>query len=427
MKIKRQVKVQGETGHLEQQVKQAWRFTGNELKYIQEVLASGSLSARHGKMADRFEKLFAKTMGTKYAIALNSGTSTLHCAVAAAGVGYGDEVIVPALTIVCTGAAVIHHNGTPVFADSDRRTYNIDPADIARKITPRTKAIIVVPLAGLPCDMDPIMALAKKHNLRVIEDSAQSMLSTYKGRNVGTIGDCGSFSFEQTKHITTGDGGMLVTNDAEFGRQMRQLGCHGTRSVTAESGIWKGALVHDYIGWNYRLPETCSAVGLAQLERLEDFINLRKKIAGYYNEFIKKIDWLKPQYIPQDCTHSYYSYMLTFEGESELDKASAVLQKLDSELAAVGFKGGAFARPIYMEPGIAFNRCYGQDAYGTSIPADSAMWVPEEKNKYSGSCPVAEEIWLRSYNIPLFEDEKSMTENFEKFEKVIRGFSGKQG
>lgn len=408
--------LQGVGGHAEQRVPQAWRFTGNERKYVAEVMDRGVLSSRHGLMNSRFEHAFAEKFGVKYAISVNSGTSTLHSAVACAGVGPGDEVIVPAFTIICSAAAIVHHNGTPVYADIDRHTFNVDVKDVERKITERTRAIMPVPISGLPCEMDPIMELARKYDLMVIEDSAQTFLGKDdKGRIAGTIGHCGSFSFEQTKHMTTGDGGMLVTNDAELARRLRQVGEHGARCVSAESSIWQGALIHDYIGWNYRLPELCAAVGLGQLERLEEFVAYRTKWALEYERVISQVPWLVPQYVPPGYKHSYYAYMFTFEG----DKYGVERQDWDDALAEAKFEGGPFARILYFEPGIVNNRCYGKSGFGTPISTDAN---PSPTSPFAGSCPVSEEVQARSYWLHLFFPPEYLEQNVEKLAKAMKRF-----
>jgi len=409
--------MQGEGGHAEQRVLQDWRFTGNERKYIAEVMDRGVLSSRHGTMNGRFERAFAEKFGAKYAITVNTGTSTLHSAVACAGVGEGDEVIVPAFTIICSAAAVVHHNGTPVYADIDRRTFNIDPEDVRRKITERTKAIMPVPISGLPCDMDPIMQIAEEHGLLVIEDSAQTFLGKDdKGRIAGTIGHCGSFSFEQTKHMTTGDGGLLVTNDPDLARRLRQVGEHGARCVSADSSVWDGALIHDFIGWNYRLPELCAAVGLAQLERLDEFVAYRTKWALEYEKLITQVPWLVPQHVPDGYTHSYYAYMFTFEG----DKHGVNREEWDRALSEEGFEGGPFARIMYYEPALAHMRCYGSDGYGKSIPVDAD---PNPTSPFAGSCPVSEQVQERSYWLHLFFPPEYLEENVEKLARVMKRFT----
>ena len=219
----------------------------------------------------------------------NSGTSTLHSCLAAAGVGPGDEVISPALTVISNAAVTLHQNAVPVFADIDPDTFNMDPEDVERRITPRTKAIMPVHLYGLPCDMDPIMALAEKHHLIVIEDAAQCFLGQYKGRLAGTIGHMGSFSFENTKHMSTGDGGIVITNDERLAEAVRKFACVGYSMVTAASGQVRTKAFafqdpnfkrHTGFGWQYRLPEVAAAIGMAQVARLNEYVAKRQADLG---------------------------------------------------------------------------------------------------------------------------------------------------
>ena len=214
----------------------SWRFGDEELGYIKEVLDSGFGASTEGTMNARLERKFAERFGVRYGITHSNGTATMHSCLAAAGVGPGDEVIVPALTVISTASVVLHQNAVPVFADIDPHTFNIDPADVATKITPRTKAIIPVGLYGLPADMDPIMELAKKHNLYVIEDNAQCFLGMYKGRLAGSIGHMASFSFENSKHMTTGDGGIVITDDEVLAKRIRKFQCLGYSVVEADNG-----------------------------------------------------------------------------------------------------------------------------------------------------------------------------------------------
>src|SRR3989338_2588524 len=283
----------------------AWRFRGNELKYVKEVLDSGFGSSTIGTMNQRFEQAFAKRFGSRYAITSNSGTATLHQALAAFGVGPGDEVIVPALTVVMCGYAVIHAGARPVFADVLPDTFLIDPKDIERKITKKTKAIMPVHLYGLMCDMDAIMKIAKKHKLYVVEDCAQCYLGKdEKNRLAGTIGHVGSFSTENSKHLSTGDGGILITNSEMLAERMRKFGGMGFKNIRALNGqVRKNKdtfqdpkyLRHDVFGYNYRLPEVVAAVGLAQVERIDFIVKKRIQIAAKYLKALKRCDWIIPQ------------------------------------------------------------------------------------------------------------------------------------
>ena len=283
------------------------KYLGNELKYLKQVLDSESWAATSGSWNNTLEKKFAEKFGVKYGVALNSGTSTLHAAIEAAGVGPGDEVISPSLTVIMDSTATIHANAVPVYVDIEQGTWTMDPVDLEKKITPKTKAIIPVSIYGLPCDMDPIMEIAKKHNLVVIEDNAQCMLSKYKGQVTGTIGDMASYSFENTKHISCGEGGIVITNNEEYAEKVRKVGGHGFKNLRAEEGrirlnqeVFQNPNYkrHDVLGWNYRLPEFNAAIALAQLERVDELIDLRIKSANIFIDVMNDYDFLIPQAIP---------------------------------------------------------------------------------------------------------------------------------
>jgi perosamine synthetase len=304
-----------------------WRFTGNELKYLEEVLQSGFTAGASGSMNQRLEEEFAKKHGQKFAITANSGTSTLHMALVAFGIGKGDEVIIPALTVASCGYAVWHCGATPVYADVLPDTFLMDPADVERKITSKTKAIMPVHIYGLMCNMEEIMKIACKHGLFVVEDCAQSLMAhDHKGRFAGTLGHVGSWSFENSKHISTGDGGIVTTNDESLATIMRQFGGCGFKNITAASGkvrvsrdkfqdpLWER---HNIMAYNYRLPEICAAIGLAQMERLEEFIDLRIKMGEGYISAIRKSELLIPQAVPSGYLNTYYTFGATFEGEKD--------------------------------------------------------------------------------------------------------------
>jgi perosamine synthetase len=261
------------------------KYQGNELKYIQMVLNEESWSGTGGTFVEQLEKEFAKKFGVNFAIAFNSGTSTLHAALLALGVGPGDEVVVPSLGPIMTSAAVVHAGATPVFADVNTDTFNINPWDIKKKITRRTKAIIPVHLYGYPCELEEL----SNYGIPFIEDCAQAFLSyydTFSGKKLlcGTMGKFGSFSFESSKHISCGEGGMLITNDEELALKARRIGGHGFAALTASSGRIRANPEifrfpdykrHSAIGYNYRLSEFQAAIALAQLERLDEIIRNR--------------------------------------------------------------------------------------------------------------------------------------------------------
>ena len=289
-------------------------------RYVEEVLDDGFGNRESANMIERFEKAFARKFHIPFAIAQNSGSGTILSGLLAAGVGPGDEVIVPTVTMAATAFAVIQCGAVPVFADSDPETFTIDPEDIENNITEFTRAVIPVHIFGLPADMDPILALAAKHRLTVIEDSAQCFLATYKGKLAGTIGQAGSFSFQGSKHMTTaGDGGMVIAHDPDYARNIRKAAIQGYRTLEARPGStmiprherqdW-GFHRHDRLGYNFRMSALLAALGLAQLERLDDLVAARRYIASQYEKVIQeeKGDWLILPYVPEESTHSYWTY-----------------------------------------------------------------------------------------------------------------------
>ena len=291
-----------------------------EKHYLQKVIASNRLS--YGPMSERFETEFAKLHDSRYAIFCNSGTSALHVALAALKERYGwqdgDEVIVPAVTFIATSNIVLHNGMTPVFVDVDRRTYNIDPALIESKITSKTRAIIPVHLFGLPCDMGPILKIAKKYRLKVIEDSCETMFANYKGKKVGSMGDIACFSTYIAHFIVTGVGGLATTNDPELAVMLKSLINHGRDSIylkiSDDQGVGKEKLFEIAakrfsfvrLGHSFRCTELEAAIGLGQLEQREKIIRARKENAEF---FIKKFEPLKDHlqlpFIPSDRDHMF--------------------------------------------------------------------------------------------------------------------------
>ena len=299
------------------------KYKGNELKYIEQVLNSESWAATSGSWNNTLEREFAKKLGTKYAIAMNSGTSTLHSALIACGVKPGDEVITPALTVFRDTSAILHANAIPIYADVDKETFNIDIKDIEKKITKKTKAIIAVSLYDLPLDIDPIVKQAKKHNLKVIEDNAQTFFS--KGFKLRS--DFASYSFENTKHLSCGEGGILITNNKKYAEVARKVAGHGFKNLKAEEGrvrlredVFQNPHYkrHDTLGWNYRLSEFGAAIVLAQLEKAKELVKLRQVSAELFLDVIKDCDYLIPQKVHEGCIHSYYTLGVIYEGEKKV-------------------------------------------------------------------------------------------------------------
>ena len=365
----------------------SWRFDEREYQYIKEVLDSGFASGTSGNMNSRLEKAFAEKFGQKYAITFNSGTTTLHTALWSLGVGYGDEVIVTPLTVISCMNAILYCNAIPVFADIDPDTFLLDTEDIKRKITPRTKAVMPVHLYGQVCDMTEIMLISKEYNLGVIEDCAQCCMGTHKGKLGGTFGDVGSWSFENSKHITTGDGGIITCDDEDLADKIRKLNTQGFRNATAVSGkirvskdIFQNPSYkrHDLFGFMYRLPEVAAALGLAQLEKLDWFVEKRESMAKMYKKAIAAADcdWLVPQLTPENDRNSYYTFAAKFL------KDDITWEDFRKKFIENGGDG------IYA----AWALCYQEDSIEDVERMLNAMHLGGKLNTEKGICPNAENI-----------------------------------
>ena len=360
------------------------KFNGNEIEYVLRVLDTENPENKAFPWVQRFEEEFAAKLNTKYAIAVNSGTSGLHAALYAAGVGPGDEVIQPALTVVMDAYATIHLGGVPIFVDINEENYNMDPALIESKITDKTKAIITVSWFGLPVDMDPIMAIAKKHNLIVIDDSAETLLAHYKGVISGTNAHIGVFSFEHKKHLTSGsEGGMIITNDEQLAIQARKFAGIGYKHMTATAGRTHLAkstfqdpdyLRFDTIGLNYRMNAISAAVGLAQLERADFIVKRRQESAKFFLEAVKGCKWMIPQKVDEGFEHSYYTFAVDYRGLEERNVSWKEFYNRYTEKGGDGFYGNV-AVP-YLEPAL-LNKQFGR------------------VKLVQGMCPVAERLQKR--------------------------------
>ena len=361
------------------------RIYGNELKYLKEVLASEFRSSRGSAMMRRLEESFAARFNSKYAIAFVNGTATMHAALEAYGIQPGDEVIVPPLTMSATTFAVLQANATPVFADVDADTFLISASSIAERITPKTRAIITVALYGLSPDMDPIMDIAKKHGLFVIEDDAECLLGTYKGKIVGTLGDCASFSFQSSKQLTSGEGGMIITDNLELAEKVRKVQSLGYAGVSATKGkITKKDIQdpdysrHVTMGWNYRMPELCAAVALAQLENIDELVGRRKDVAKMFEEAARGFDWFAPQHTGSEYQNSYWAWV------ARLSRPDISWHEFRDRFIAKGGDGVYAAWKLtYLEPMFQTMNLLGRERFISTVNRD----------KYrAGLCPVAERI-----------------------------------
>ena len=374
--------------------KNRWRVGELELEYVKEAIDLGLT----GAMIKRFEARFAEKFDSKYAIAVNSGTSALHAALLALGIGSGDEVIVPPLTFIATTYAVLYVGAVPVFADINPETFNIDPDLIEEKITPRTKAIITVSLYGLPPEMNSIMDIAKRYKLKVLEDNAQCVLGKYENKIAGTIGDISIFSLQRSKHLTVGDGGVVITNDESLAERCRKFADLGYRTLTAKSITNEDIKEkiqqpdfkrHDLIGYNFRMPEVCAAMGLAQLDKIDDLIQKRIKIAKLYIEAVKGCKWLIPQFVANNVLHSYWAFTI----------------KLDTDNYNISWQ--TFRESFIKNGGKSF---YG--AWRLSYLEPSLLDMKFSNMTYKeGLCPVAESIQPRLIQLKTnFESIKTAEE-----------------
>ncbi|MBP1616096.1 MAG: Pleiotropic regulatory protein degT [Bacteroidetes bacterium] len=293
------------------------RISQLERDYVSQVLDNGFATSLNSVFTTRLETSFAKQFNSKYAIAHCNGTETMHTALAALGVEASDEVIVPALTMTSTSLAVLHNRSIPVFADVDPETFVLTAESIEKVITPKTKAVITVSLYGLSPDYDEILKVCRKHNLFLIEDNAECFMGKYKGKLVGEFGDFASFSFQASKHLTTGEGGILICNNEEYADNARRFSCLGYAGVSAKQGkITRNDIQdpkysrHIAIGFNYRMSELQAAVALAQLERIDELVDNRLEVANIFDEAILGTTLLKRQVEPKDYINSYWSYSL---------------------------------------------------------------------------------------------------------------------
>jgi perosamine synthetase len=299
---------------------------GNEKKYVMDCLDSTWISSK-GKYIAEFEREFASYTEIKYATTVSNGTVALHLALVALGIGPGDEVIVPTLTYIASVNAIRYTGATPVFVDSLKSSWQLDPDDIKRKITPRTRALMVVHLYGHPCDMDAICTIAKDQDLFIVEDCAEAFGAKYKGRHVGSFGDIATYSFFGNKTITTGEGGMVVTNNSTL--QDRVVHFKG-QGLAKYRQYW-----HDVVGYNYRMTNICAAIGLAQLEQAADILAKKKYIAQQYRQLLNNL----PVTLQEEAEHVECSYWMCSILVQEAELRDALRDHLERD--------GIETRPLF--------------------------------------------------------------------------------
>ena len=312
-------------------------ITKAEEKEVLSVLRSGILSL--GPKVAEFEKLFAKRVGRKYACAVSSGTAGLHLAMIAAGIGSGDEVITTPFSFVASANCIMYVGAKPVFVDIDPVTYNIDPKKIEAKITKNTKAILVVHIFGQSVDVDPILALAKKYKLKIIEDACESINATYKKRKVGTFGESAVFAFYPNKQMTTGEGGVIVTDNAELAMLCRSLRSQGR----GEDNTW---LEHTRLGFNYRLDEMSCALGLAQLDRIDQMLAKREKVAQRYNKRLCKLKAIKALCEVEQVRRSWFVYVVQLSDSYSKEDRDRIMRRLNKR--GIGCQN--YFPPIHLQP-----------------------------------------------------------------------------
>lgn len=308
-------------------------IVSNELKYVEDCIRSTWLS--HGKYVDLFEKKFAKFCDVKYATSVVNGTAALHLLLVSLGIKPGDEVIIPDLTFVATANAVSYTGAKPVLVDVDRQTWNIDPKMVEEKISAKTKAIIVVHLYGYPADMDKINSIAKDRNIYVLEDACEAHGATYKGKKAGSLGFASCFSFYGNKIITTGEGGMIVSNDKSVIERAAYLKSHAQ--------VARGSFNHTEIGYNYRFTNLQSAFGLAQLENVDNVLNVKRQNAVLYDFLLKDVEILMLPPREPWAESAFWMYSIVLKKEN-------IRKKLIEGLAGLGVETRPFFNPIHSLP-----------------------------------------------------------------------------
>ena len=340
----------------------------DDIAAVCDVLRSDWLTT--GPAVAELESAFAAVVGSAEAVAVSSGTAALHLSIAALGIGPGDEVIVPALTFAASANCVVYCGGTPVFADVDPVTLLVDPADVARKITPRTRAILAVDYAGQPCNYPVLRALARETGLALVADACHSLGGTEAGRPVGSLADLSCFSLHPVKHITTGEGGVVATDDAAIASRLRRLRNHGITSdhrERAESGAWFYEQVE--LGFNYRLTDFQCALGQSQLRKLPRFVERRQEIAALYDDALPCLPGVRPLGVRPDVSHAYHLYVVRVEGRDRVFQA----------LRDAGIGANVHYVPVHLHP-------FYRERFRTG----------------PGLCPAAESAYEQILSLPVF-------------------------
>ncbi|SIQ30261.1 UDP-4-amino-4,6-dideoxy-N-acetyl-beta-L-altrosamine transaminase [Halanaerobium kushneri] len=368
-----------------------------DLEAVVETLKSDYLTT--GPKINEFEEKFADYVDAEYAVAIANGTAALHAATYAAGIGEGDEVITTPITFAASANSILYHNATPVFADVDPDTYNIDPESIEEKITDKTKAIIPVHYTGQPCEMDEIMEIADKYNLTVIADGAHAVGAEYKGQKVGSVADMTTFSFHPVKHITTGEGGMITTDSKDLYDILIKFRTHG---ITKESSEYinesHGPWYHEQqkLGYNYRITDIQCALGISQLEKIDKFLTRRREIVEEYNKAFSDFEGI---IIPEQLRNTNSAWHL-YVIQLDLEKLSADRKEIFKDLRNKNLGVNVHYIPVYYHP------------------------YYQELGYEKGICPNAENLYERIITIPLYPkmSDQQVEEVINRAKEVIRKY-----
>ncbi len=388
-----------------------------EKKAVMEVLDSGELSGFTAGNTDRFyggekvrklEEDFCKYFGVKYAVAVNSATSALHCAVSAMGVGPGDEVITSPYTMTASATCILMCGAVPIFADINEDTFCLDPKEVEKKITPNTKGIVAVNILGHPCDFDELKRLAEKHNLFIVEDNAQGPDAHYKGEKTATIGDAGVFSFNRHKAIQSGEGGVMLTNDKDIFFKACCMRNHGEYAV---EGFETQDIVNT-IGVNYRMTEMEAAVAIEQFKKLPEINERRIERANRLTAGLREIDGITPPYVQDNCRHVYYFYGIRYDekitGISREDFVSAM------NAEGLQLRSG-YLKPVYWEPLFQKKICFGKNGFPFTANNRNS-----EISYAKGSCPIVERIQNNEMMVTGMINEPYTLEDMDLFIKAAK-------